>query len=468
MGPPGPAVLHGQRVQPRGSAERCGLDRHLRPGRAPTTCAPASWPRRTPALNGGFNDKTAIEVDRGVNSPLPGQRVRRAEPSSRANGNNEIKFVRSTDHGATFSNPTRISEGSKDDQFADIAVTSNGTVYVVWRGFGRQPGQRSRRDAVREVHRRRQDASPSRASPPTSTASTPPTPPATPRRPQEAHEQAFEHADGPESEAGEELGRRLPRLRFRPVRLPERVRVLPPRQPAAHHRRPQGRPEPAVDGLRRLGALAPRSPSTSTYNTAPVAADGTLRVAPGGDLLHVDRQRRRPGRRRPGWPRRPSVTSSSPTSTPTAEAVRGLARQPQRPRATASRTRPATRRAKDAAGFHLPTDGTGHLRRLLERRRRHLVAGPTVRRAARCRTTRCSATGGCRSTATTTTCRASDAFAYGTWTDTRQVRPGDDPRYDGGEGFDVCQCRTQAPTAPGAPTPAPTPVASTRTSTAPR
>ncbi len=28
------------------------------------------------------------------------------------------------------------------------------------------------------------------------------------------------------------------------------------------------------------------------------------------------------------------------------------------------------------------------------------------------------------------------------WTDTRQVRPGDDPRYRGGEGFDVFQCRT--------------------------
>ena len=29
------------------------------------------------------------------------------------------------------------------------------------------------------------------------------------------------------------------------------------------------------------------------------------------------------------------------------------------------------------------------------------------------------------------------------WTDTRQVVPGDDPRYAGGEGFDVKQCRTR-------------------------
>jgi hypothetical protein len=36
-------------------------------------------------------------------------------------------------------------------------------------------------------------------------------------------------------------------------------------------------------------------------------------------------------------------------------------------------------------------------------------------------------------------------FAYNVWTDTRQVVPGDDPRYLGGEGFDVKQCRTALP-----------------------
>jgi hypothetical protein len=30
------------------------------------------------------------------------------------------------------------------------------------------------------------------------------------------------------------------------------------------------------------------------------------------------------------------------------------------------------------------------------------------------------------------------------WTDARDVDPGDDPRYVGGEGFDIMQCRTQA------------------------
>ncbi|MDQ6896725.1 MAG: hypothetical protein M3171_09005 [Actinomycetota bacterium] len=37
------------------------------------------------------------------------------------------------------------------------------------------------------------------------------------------------------------------------------------------------------------------------------------------------------------------------------------------------------------------------------------------------------------------------AFAYNVWTDTRQVVGGDDPRYVGGEGFDVKQCRPQLP-----------------------
>jgi hypothetical protein len=35
------------------------------------------------------------------------------------------------------------------------------------------------------------------------------------------------------------------------------------------------------------------------------------------------------------------------------------------------------------------------------------------------------------------------SFAMNAWTDTRQVVGGDDPRYAGGEGYDVHQCRTQ-------------------------
>jgi len=36
-------------------------------------------------------------------------------------------------------------------------------------------------------------------------------------------------------------------------------------------------------------------------------------------------------------------------------------------------------------------------------------------------------------------------FAFNVWTDTREVAPGDDPRYVGGAGFDVKQCRNPGP-----------------------
>jgi len=35
--------------------------------------------------------------------------------------------------------------------------------------------------------------------------------------------------------------------------------------------------------------------------------------------------------------------------------------------------------------------------------------------------------------------------AFNTWTDTRQVVPGADPRDQGGAGFDVMQCRAPGP-----------------------
>jgi len=34
------------------------------------------------------------------------------------------------------------------------------------------------------------------------------------------------------------------------------------------------------------------------------------------------------------------------------------------------------------------------------------------------------------------------SFAFNVWTDNREVVGGDDPRYAGGKGFDVHQCRT--------------------------
>jgi hypothetical protein len=106
----------------------------------------------SPALNGRFNDKTAIEVDRGVNSPYAGNVYGAWSIFQGIGGNNSIQFTRSTDHGATFSHAAKISTGSKNVQFADIAVTSNGTVYLAYRQFETRPsGERNR---LRGVHRR--------------------------------------------------------------------------------------------------------------------------------------------------------------------------------------------------------------------------------------------------------------------------------------------------------------------------
>ena len=156
-----------------------------------------------PALNGRFNDKTSIEVDRGVNSPSRGN-VYAAWSLFQGNGNNSIQFVRSTDHGATFSQPAKISTGSKDVQFADIAVTSNGTVYVAYRQFESERGG-TRRASIQYVVSTDGGATFSKAATAASSSpSTPRTPPATRRPPRRRTSRPSPNADGPESEAGEE------------------------------------------------------------------------------------------------------------------------------------------------------------------------------------------------------------------------------------------------------------------------
>jgi hypothetical protein len=90
-----------------------------------------------PNLLGKFHDKTAIEVDR-TGGPCDGYvyfswaRFTGGGP----NGfNSSVYFSRSTDHGATFSAPIKLSQTVHDIQFPDIAVTGNGHVYVTYRQF---------------------------------------------------------------------------------------------------------------------------------------------------------------------------------------------------------------------------------------------------------------------------------------------------------------------------------------------
>src|SRR5438132_2226556 len=90
-----------------------------------------------PNLLGKFHDKTAIEIDRtggqcDGNVYFAWARFTGNTP----NGfNSSVYFVRSTDHGQTFSAPMKLSQSVHDIQFPDISVTGNGHVYVTYRQF---------------------------------------------------------------------------------------------------------------------------------------------------------------------------------------------------------------------------------------------------------------------------------------------------------------------------------------------
>ena len=91
-----------------------------------------------PNLLGKFHDKTAIEADR-TTTACRGN-VYFAWSRFTGNGGVAIYFVRSTDHGATFSAPMKLTEGIHSVQLPEIAVTGNGHVYVTYGQFedGRQ------------------------------------------------------------------------------------------------------------------------------------------------------------------------------------------------------------------------------------------------------------------------------------------------------------------------------------------
>jgi hypothetical protein len=86
-----------------------------------------------PNLLGVFHDKTSIEADR-TGGRCDGN-VYFSWSRFNGNGANAVYFVRSTDHGVTFSGPMKLSESLKSLQFPDISVTNNGDVYVTFRSF---------------------------------------------------------------------------------------------------------------------------------------------------------------------------------------------------------------------------------------------------------------------------------------------------------------------------------------------
>jgi hypothetical protein len=90
-----------------------------------------------PNLLGKFHDKTAIEVDRtgGACDGYVYFAWARFTGGGSNGFNSSIYFVRSTDHGQTFSAPMKLSQTVHDIQFPDISVTGNGHVYVTYRQF---------------------------------------------------------------------------------------------------------------------------------------------------------------------------------------------------------------------------------------------------------------------------------------------------------------------------------------------
>jgi len=87
---------------------------------------------------GSFNDKTDLVAD-----PETGN-VYAAWSDFHGSGCNEILFSRSTDHGASFSAPLKISSGICSNQGPSIAIGPNGQVDIAWIGtpggsFGQGP-----------------------------------------------------------------------------------------------------------------------------------------------------------------------------------------------------------------------------------------------------------------------------------------------------------------------------------------
>lgn len=89
-----------------------------------------------PHFVGLGNDKPAIGVDTWATSPFENNVYVSWTLFPGLAGSDQIMFVRSTDHGQTFSGPIKISMGVANAQDSAISVAPGGTVYVTWHQFG--------------------------------------------------------------------------------------------------------------------------------------------------------------------------------------------------------------------------------------------------------------------------------------------------------------------------------------------
>jgi hypothetical protein len=94
---------------------------------------------QSPFLLGKFNDKTAIEADHS-GGPFDGN-VYFAWARFTGGKISNIYFVRSTDHGVTFSKPMNLTPRNGNLQDPEISVTAGGDVYVTFDTFASNNGQ---------------------------------------------------------------------------------------------------------------------------------------------------------------------------------------------------------------------------------------------------------------------------------------------------------------------------------------
>jgi hypothetical protein len=107
--------------------------------------------RGTPSVWGLFQDKINIAVDQSVGTPTAGNVYVAWARYSGQSANNVILFSRSTDGGATFSRPVRLTQGLAEEQFADIGVGPEGAVYVTYREIAHQGPTQNRIRIVRST-----------------------------------------------------------------------------------------------------------------------------------------------------------------------------------------------------------------------------------------------------------------------------------------------------------------------------
>ena len=100
--------------------------------------------RGTPGF-GQFEDKVQLEVDKGASSSHEGNVYMCWARFTGSGPNNFVEVATSTDGGRSF-RIQKVSEGIHGNQWCDIAVTSDGTVFVAWRQYSFRPDSGQRQD----------------------------------------------------------------------------------------------------------------------------------------------------------------------------------------------------------------------------------------------------------------------------------------------------------------------------------